>query len=310
MSTGVPGRRRIGIVGNPSSGNGAARDGVARLVSTVRDHGFEPVVVGANTPEQCRAELRRHAPKLDALLLMGGDGLVSLALNVDEVRSVPVGLIPVGSGNDFARQFNVPLSDPAAALKHALAALDEPIAVDLGHVAGPGVDRWFACALSFGFDAAVNRRANALPTRLGGLKYQLALLQEIFAYSPRTLTITAGGESREFTGMMATVMNTRTIGAGMRLAPAASVTDGVLDFMTVAALGRVKFLRLLPTLVTGAHLRRPEVSLTPLREVTLAGKGVEAYADGEPVGREGPFTVRVKPGALRVLAGRANRTPY
>ncbi len=291
----------IGIVSNPNSGVGNARRIAGRIQQDLEARGLSAVHLNAPSAAACAEGIRRRRGDLRALLLVGGDGLVSAAINTEEARSLPIGLIPVGTGNDFARHLGVPIDRPLDALAQALATLDRSVSVDLGHITGPGVDILFAGALSFGFDAAVNRRANALHARFRRYKYQVALLLEVFSYGPRDLRIELDGVARDFSGMLATVLNIRSFGGGIRVAPHASIRDGRLDLLTVSRLSRFRFLRLLPTLLTGTHVKRPEVKFRSVTDVTLEAAGVEAYADGEPVGRDGPFRITVKPGAIRVL---------
>ncbi len=292
---------RIGVVGNPRSGNGRAIRSLPDVVLEIRRAGHEPVELDGSSRDACIRSLRSRAAELDALLLLGGDGLTGVVINVPEARDVPIGLIPLGSGNDLARQFDIPVNQPVAAARYAMSNLDDPQAIDLCRVTGPGVDRLFAGALSFGFDAAVNRRANDLPAWQGRYRYQIGLVQEVFTYRARQFRVTLNGAEHDFRGMLATVTNTRSIGGGIRLMPDASVRDGVLELVTVDELPRLKFLRLLPTLLTGAHIRRPEVRVTRVTEVTLESEGAEAFADGDEVGMTGPFTVTVQPGAVRLL---------
>ena len=121
-------------------------------------------------------ELRRG---ISALLVVGGDGMVHLAVNALAGTQVPLGIVPTGTGNDFARLFNLP-AEPRTAVGHFLQSLEQPHRVDLGRVTrADGTKCWFAGVLSAGFDAAVNDRANRWRFPRGRLRYPLAMLREL-----------------------------------------------------------------------------------------------------------------------------------
>ena len=178
---------------------------------------------------------------------------------------------------------------------------EDPGRGDRGDADPPVREHWFAGGLSVGFDAAINRRANALRLPLGPLRYHLSLLAELATLRSRPFAVTIAGEEHRFTGLLATVMNTRAIGGGIPLAPRASTDDGMLDLVEVAHGTRLRILSLLGVLARGRHERLPEVRITRARRVRIEAEDEIAYADGERVGR-GPFSVRVAPGALSLLA--------
>lgn len=264
---------------------------------------------------------------LRGLVLVGGDGIVSLAIQLPEARALPIGVVPAGSGNDFARQFSLsPRAEEAVA--RMLAAEADPLSVDLGVATMPreaselretgaagaadAVDRehWFACAIGVGFDASVNRRANAIRLPIGPLRYHLALLVEIAVMKMRDFSVELrGGETggdgeaihHEFSGILTTVMNTRAIGGGIPLAPRASVHDGLLDVVEVSRGTKLRILSVLGLLAKGEHEPLPEVTITRVDRVRIAAGDEVAYSDGERVGT-GPFDIRIAPGALTLLA--------
>lgn len=290
----------IGVVVNPAAALGRGRREGRRVLGWLGERGLPATLISGDSAESCAAAIAAALPTLDAALLVGGDGLLSLFLNVPGATAVPFGVIPAGTGNDFARHVGTPLRSPRRALELAVASIGAPRRFDAGLVSGPSGERRFAGGLSFGFDAAVNRRANAIRVPLGPLRYQIALVVEALRFRPRSFALTVDGEPLEFRGMLATVMNIHCLGGGIALAPAARADDGVFDLVTLDAVGPLTFLRVLPTLLTGAHVRRPEVTIRPAHRVSLRGSDVDAYADGEFVCR-GPLTVTVLPGELRVL---------
>lgn len=292
----------FGVVVNPSSalGRGAR---VARLVlAEFAAAGLQAVEITGEDGADCQAKVREAcASGLRGLVLVGGDGLIGLVLQVAEARALPIGIVPAGSGNDFARQFGLS-SLPSAAVARVLASEAAPLSVDLGVVERPGLpEHWFAGGLSIGLDAAINRRANAIRLPLGPLRYHLALLAELAVLRSRRFTVWIGDEERSFMGILSTVMNTRAIGGGIPLAPSASVHDGMLDLVEVSHGSKLRVLSVLGLLARAKHEHLPEVTITRVERVRIDAGDEISFSDGERVGA-GPFEVRVAPGALTLLA--------
>lgn len=318
----------FGLVVNPFSAFGRGKRAAVRTARALAERGVRVVPVSGRDAAHCREQLRAATGTgLRGLVLVGGDGILGLVLQVPEARRLPLGIVPAGSGNDFARQFGLP-HDPVAAVERILAAESAPRSVDLGVVHLPDPERpgqerehWFAGGLSVGFDAAVNRRANAIRLPLGPFRYHLALIVEVLTIVPRAFAVRwtrnagavgSGTDSgagtgpdpahrRAFTGLLATVMNIRAIGGGIPLTPQAEPDDGALDLLMVDACSTVRLLSVLGVLARGRHARLPEVRMERTARVGIEAGSEVAYADGEPVG-VGPFEISVAPGALRLLA--------
>lgn len=321
--------RPFGVVVNPTSALGRGRRVARRVLAAFAKAGVAAVEISGPDAEACREAVRSAcATGLRGLVLVGGDGLIGLVLQLPEARALPIGVVPAGSGNDFARQFGL-RGHPRSAVHRILSVESTPRSVDLGVVALPAEppaapqsavpsspdpgqadadvrEHWFAGGLSIGFDAAINRRANALRLPLGPLRYHLALLIELAALRSRPFTIsteTATGrhETRSFDGLLATAMNIRAIGGGIPLAPGASADDGLLDLVEVSHGTKLRILSVLGVLARGRHERLPEVRITRVHRARIEAGDEVAYADGERVGRS-PFEVRVAPAALTLLA--------
>lgn len=307
--------RPFGVVVNPTSALGRGRRVARRVLAAFAKAGVAAIEVSGPDAAACREAVRSAcATGLRGLVLVGGDGLIGLVLQLPEARALPIGVVPAGSGNDFARQFEL-RGHTRSAVHRILSVESTPRSVDLGVVALPAEpplgdgstrEHWFAGGLSIGFDAAINRRANALRLPLGPLRYHLALLIELAVLRSRPFTIsteTATGrqETRSFDGLLATAMNIRAIGGGIPLAPGASADDGLLDLVEVSHGTKLRILSVLGVLARGRHERLPEVRITRVRRARIEAGDEVAYADGERVGRS-PFEVRVAPAALTLLA--------
>jgi diacylglycerol kinase (ATP) len=164
-----------------------------------------------------------------------------------------------------------------------------------------GERRWFAGALSAGFDAIVNERANAMRRPRGKSRYIIALLIELLRLHPIRYRLVFDGEELVTDALLVSAGNNVSIGGGMKVTPNAQVDDGVLDIMVVQPLSRLAFLRIFPRVFAGTHLSDPRVAIHRARTLRIEADGVVAYADGERFGPL-PIDLEVSPGALRVLA--------
>lgn len=302
------------LVVNPTSALGRGARVATRVKRALRSAGVASVLISSPSAARCQVEVAETAASgVRGLILVGGDGLISTVLQVEAARKLPIALVPAGSGNDFARQFDLP-RHPGRAVQALLQAT--PRSVDLGvvHYRGPGGDpraKWFAGGLSLGFDAAINRRANALRLPIGPLRYVTGLFAEIAALRMREFWVSGvsglsgapgapGTARRHYTGLLATVMNIRTLGGGIPISPRSRTDDGLLELVEVTRVGKLRLLSVLGLLARGRHEPLPEVTISSVASVSIEAGDEIAFADGDEVGT-GPFEVRVAPGALTLL---------
>lgn len=296
-------RLRIALAINPAASFGAHSLVGHHVAGLLSDAGVDVSVL----VEPDAAALRRTIDvalrgKPDALVVVGGDGLVHLAVNALAGSDIPLGIVPTGTGNDLARGLGLPVHDPDAAVKRVLTALrGAPRLIDVGIVHVGGVERRFAGVISAGFDARVNERANTWTWPKGRARYVIALLRELVGLRANRYTLRLDGSQGERSAVILSLANNAYMGGGMAIAPHASLHDGQLDVVVVEPLSRLRLLRLFPRVFTGAHLSIREVSVVRARRVELDADDVIAYADGERLGPL-PIIVEVSEKALAVLA--------
>lgn len=271
-------------------------------MQTLRGAGYEVTTLiepdGVSLWETTRRAVRGH----DALVVVGGDGMAHLGANVVAGTRMPLGIVPTGTGNDMARGLGIAIGNAEAAMNQLLDALQrEPRVIDAGRIRGEGVDRWFACIFSAGFDAIVNERANNMRWPKGRQRYNLALLRELAALRPIHYRLELDDETIESRAMLIAVANNTSFGGGMLVTPDAQLDDGLFDVLIVQPLSRVAFLRLFPRVFKGTHVSDPRVRVVRTRRVTVSAESIVAYADGERVAPL-PLELEVVPGALRVFA--------
>jgi diacylglycerol kinase (ATP) len=302
--TGVEHPLRIAVAINPQASFGRRRDAGPAVVGALQASGHEVIVMAQPNYELLRREtsLVIEAGGIDVLVVVGGDGMVSLGVNIVAQSEVALGIVASGTGNDMARTLGLPIDDTdasIAALQTSLAR--RPRSVDLGRVRHGELTTWFACVLSAGFDAVVNERANRMTHPRGAHRYTIAMVRELLSFRPITYRLEVDGAARSTEAMLVSVANGRSIGGGMKIVPDAEVDDGMLDLFVVDRMRKHRFLRVFPLVFRGEHTALPEVHISRVRSVSLQADGVVAYADGERVGAL-PIEVTVVPGALLLVA--------
>ena len=214
-------------------------------------------------------------------------------------RSAPP---PRNPGNDFAAAVGVP-SDPLVAAEVIADALvaGRSHRYDLARTTdATGAQRWFCAVLAAGFAALVNERANRMRWPRGPRRYDLAILLELARLQARAYQLNTDSERLDFPGEIVAVGNCGSYGGGMRILPDADPTDGLLDVIYAAPLGRLRLTRLKPRLRLGTHVADPRVTVLRTRQVRIEAHGIIGYADGERLGPL-PLDVSCVPGAVRLL---------
>jgi diacylglycerol kinase (ATP) len=296
--------KRLVVAINPSARFGANKGVGSTMVDRLRSLGHDVVdLLEPTYAELITSAKREIAKKPDALIVVGGDGMVNLGVNLVAGTGVPLGLIPAGTGNDMARALGIPHENQSAALDVLIEALAHPARViDAGLVTdSTGKTSWFGCMLSAGFDSLVNERANRMQHPKGASRYTIAMLLELVTLKPIHYKITHDGESFESGGVMMSVGNGVSLGGGMNVTPTALVDDGLLDILVVGPLSRISFLRIFPKVFAGTHIRDPRVKIIKARKIRIEAENVVAYTDGERFAPL-PIDIEVKPGALKVFA--------
>jgi len=317
---------RIALLSNPSSGRGrhAAADDVTRRL--LGEAGHEVLHVRGSSYEQARRAGRAllgDGPNQDveALVVVGGDGMVHLGVDIVAMTDVPLGIVATGTGNDIARHFGLPRRDAVASahlIDQALSGEGAITAIDAIYASRPDgallapQHRWSLAVVSAGLDAAVNARANALTWPAHEGRYVRALIAELVAMAPYGYRVTTDTGTWDGSALLLAVANTRYVGGGMDLAPEADPTDGLLEILRLDPVGRARLVALFGRLSSGTHLTDPAVHIERSRSVTIEAldertgrdRGLRPpprpFADGEPLA-ELPLRLEAVPDAVRLL---------
>lgn len=275
---------------NPARRQGRRRHADTEVRAAIKQQGHEVVELRPDSAESVAdtvAEARDDG--MARLVIAGGDGLIHRALPAIARTDVTVGIVGVGTGNDFARGLGLPAKlAPAVA-----AALAEPAPVDLIEADN---DRLAASVVTGGFSGRVTERANGLRFPPGRQRYTVATLLELGRLRPVPLRLTVDGETYEEPTTLFAVANSRFFGGGMAICPEADPTDALLDVTVIGAISALVLARMLPTVFSGRHVNHPAVTTFRGSRVELSTEA-GLWADGEPFAAT---ALRAAPGALRI----------
>jgi len=291
------------LIVNPLAGGGRAGGALPAVQTELTRLGLVHRRAQTRDLAHARALAREAAAAGELVVAFGGDGLIGAVADALRGTDGVMAVLPGGRGNDFVRALGIPL-DPVKAC--AVLAAGQPRALDLGEVGG----RAFIGIASCGFDSDANRIANQARLIRGNLVYAYGALRALAHWRTATFTIAVdGGRPRTVSGYTVAAANSRSYGGGMQLAPAADLADGQLDVVIIHELSRARFLTLMPTVFTGAHVHQPVVEVIRARTIEIAAsRPFRVYADGDPIA-DLPARISVLPGAMRVIVPAATPEP-
>ncbi|MFM2126744.1 MAG: hypothetical protein RL287_222 [Actinomycetota bacterium] len=284
------------IVSNRFSGKGRASARSAKLRELLEGFSHQVLEVNEETLEASQSSLREalstHSPR--GVLIVGGDGLVNSVVTLlhESQKNFPVVVVPEGTGNDFARTCGTfSLSDSEIL---DLIITREPERLDLLLINGrPCVE-----IAATGFDANVNRRANALKWMRGKTKYVIAMIQELSQLKPTRYRMYLDGTEEAFDAIFVAIANSASYGGGMRISPDSLPDDGVVEIAVLQPVGRFELLRVFPRVFSGTHVNHPKFRRYSGKQGRLEAQ-TSVFADGEDFGSL-PIDFEVLPKALSV----------
>lgn len=281
------------LIFNPAAGRGRARRHVAEVEETLRRRGAKiETHASRDADDLTRVAAESSRAGYDRVVVCGGDGSIHFALREFDTARGVLAVVPLGSGDDFARVVGIPRNVEGACQAILSGATRE---VDLASANGI---RYVGVA-GLGFDSEVAAFANTVRLFRGSAVYLYAILRVLPRFRPQAVRMDIDGVRRSGTIMFAVVGNSRQYGGGIRIVPGAEIDDGVLDFCIVHRTSRFQLLKTLPLAYSGAHVRSPFVETGRGRVFHFESDSpLEVYADGERV-TQTPVTFRLD-GRLRV----------
>jgi len=297
-------KRPIPLFINPAAGRGRAghlAESICRLLDD-RDVAYEEIHSNAVGDIEYKVFAAASAGA-ERIIVAGGDGSIHEAVNgiLRSASQTALGVIPLGTGNDFAKACEIPLHwEDATRLLADRISSDMPLLyIDAGRMN----DRYFANGAGIGFDAKINNiaRSNRLP--IGDLVYLIAVFQGVWD-GVITPNIQMRYDTTEYNGpvTLVEVCNGASVGGMFQIAPMAKNYDGFLDLVFVQPVGRLRIFTLLPRLINGSHISAPEVSCARVNKVRLIAEGpLPSHLDGEIQPLQTEFEIEILKRSLAIL---------
>ena len=289
---------------NPTAGRGRAGRRCPRILELFHQSGIQVDYYASQGVGDLEAQV---LASVDAgakhVVVAGGDGSVHEAVNgiMRSDRTAALGVIPTGTGNDFAKACEVPLNWEHATrlLADRISAVGHPRKIDVGRFN----DRFFANGAGIGFDATVTRVAQSIHLPIGDLVYLLAIFRTMFGSiaTPR-VQIRAGDFTWDGPLTLAAISNGPWVGGMFHIAPMASNSDEQFELLIAKPVTRRRILTLLPKLMNGEHLQEPEIVHQPVTALSIkAERPIPSHLDGEVQALQSEFELSLLPGALDLL---------
>ena len=305
--------RKVKLILNPMADMGRAWKTANDLRPIAQEFKGELAWSGTVYPTHA-IELARQAAEegYDMVVALGGDGTVHEVMNglmqVPAEKRPIMGVVPIGSGNDFAYSMGI-TQKSAHALAHMLKA-ENVQATDMGLLTDEyGRKEYFDNSLGIGFDAVVTIRSHKLPIVKGFLMYLTAVIQTIILnHNPAGMKIETDTEQLEISALMVTLCNGPREGGGFMLSPESKNDDGKLEYVIVNKVSRAMMFRLVPEFMKGTHMRFNQVRMGEFKKLTLTSdRPLYIHADGEIFTSFGSnlkkVSFEIMPQALRVVRG-------
>ena len=283
--------------------NQLARRGKGAKAARLIFRCFEELDVDyALVPGETLPEVKHNLQELvdrgaERIIVAGGDGIIHHAIQSIATTETVLGIIPIGTGNDFCRALAIP-----AGIENAVAtSLGEPSPIDLLKVN----DRWVASVMTFGFSSDVNVRAEGMRWPTGPSRYTVSTLVSLRSLSSQFVNFSIDDIPFEREISLWNVANTSDFGGGMKIAPAANPFDGIANLTLVSKVGRFELLRFFRRVFSGSHMSHPKVEGLDGKRIVVETAGLGLWADGEFMG-ESPAVIDLVPDAIRLAGCRDN----
>ncbi|MGA2490402.1 MAG: diacylglycerol kinase family protein [Anaerolineales bacterium] len=299
---------KIKLILNPTANHGRSLQAVANLRPLMANHNADWVWT----------EYQRHATELarqageqgyDLVAALGGDGTVHEVINglmqVPEETRPALGIVPLGSGNDFAHILGIP-ADPGEALLSAVNG--QPHSLDVGSVCDENNRlEYFNNTIGMGFDALVNMHTRKITAIHGFMMYFVALMRTIFRnFDAIDLHVETDQETWDLCSLMLALGNCPREGGGFIITPDAKWDDGLLNYVTIKKISRLMMLRLVPEVMRGTHGRFKQVRMGNCRRMSVTSKQpLYIHCDGEIYAGFGTdvrkLTIQIIPNSIHFL---------
>ena len=296
---------KVQLIYNPVAGRRGTKDDLARVRSFLQSKGWEVLLRWTMGPGDAITYAREAVAKgCDMAVAVGGDGTLGEVANGLVGSDCVMGVLPIGTGNVWARMMDIPFWTPvsrSALLDAAQVLVDGQVhQIDLGRAG----DRYFVLWTGVGIDAQVAREVEPhreIRRNLGNLTYYVTMIALSLNLRGSRVTIVIDGKAIRQRAFLILVANAQLYGGSLKIAPKARLDDGLLDVCVFKGGSLLDVLRHFAMVVLGRHLSDPKVEVYRAVEVEIHGdRALPLHLDGEPCGHT-PVRITIVPKALRVI---------
>lgn len=284
----VQNNSKILLIANPVAGRGKGQKFALRIKDYLASKGLETELVFSETPNDMTVKVKSVClENYCSIVALGGDGSIYEAVNgimqAKEIKpeiTTALGIIPLGTGNDFIKATKIP-SNWRDACDYLLNT--KPQGIDVAKIITKNKSAYFINNIGSGFDAGIGVTASKMPILRGKIVYVLGLIWHLIKGVPNpNIIYSIDGITHKSKMTLAAVSNGTTYGGSFKIAPQASISDGLLDVIIAPPLGRFTALPLIIRLLFGTHLKRKDVLHRQCKKFHLKSDiPIPVIADGE-----------------------------
>jgi diacylglycerol kinase (ATP) len=289
---------------NPTAARGRTGRNISSLSNLLYANEIDHDIIESRSRGDIESQVRRQINDgAESVIVAGGDGTIHEAVNgmLQADLAAALGVIPMGTGNDFAKACTMPphWEDAAVLLADRIRSHAPNHQVDVGQMN----DRYFANSAGIGFDAKVTRIAESIRVPIGDLVYLLAVFRAMIdGVETPELRIDYGNDSYSGSLTLASISNGDWVGGMFQIAPMARNDDGDLDLVFAKPVSNWRLLRLIPRLIQGTHIGQPEVVHAPIRHCEIVSTApLPSHLDGEVQPMHSEFSIKIIENGLRLL---------
>ncbi len=282
---------KILIIVNPMSGRGKAAKNISKLESLLEKKEVDYKMVQTSSPGDAKTIASERRKDFDIVSVFGGDGTMNEVLNGLVGGNTPMSIIPIGTGNDFARSANLPMKmEPA--LDNILKG--KPISYDIGLFNN---ERYFINVIGIGFDAFANIQSRKIKRLRGTMVYVVAVFKTLRQWTSVKMKIQMDDKEIEDLSYLTCIANGWSVGGGLSLAPDANLNDGFFDICHVSDISSIKIVRHFSRLMNGKINDFSEVSLHRSKKIKITSNDyLPMHLDGEIIeGENKEFDIEIIP---------------
>ncbi len=297
------------VIVNPTAGRGAGARLSTQLGERLRDHGLDVELISTTAPGHATALAREAAERgREAVVVIGGDGTANEVLNGlmqtgNDPDGTALGILPIGTGNDFAYGAGVPLDlhDACRAV-----ARGQSRVLDVGRLQADNEERprYFGNGTGMGFDAMANLESRKIKRLRGTLLYLVAVIRTLaFYYDTPQTTIRIDSDELVQPSLMISIMNGRRMGGAFYTTPNSQMDDGLFDLCIAGKVSRPKMVSFVPRFMRGTHTTDVDITMGQGRKVTVVSESPwVCHVDGEIYGVGARrYEIELLPQCLRLL---------